>query len=252
MKTTKGFSVIALIVCVAVVALIGVGAYFVIDGNNNATDFDDYNFYSVIEPDKNNGNIGDHVKGDKNASVIVFEYADYQCPGCASINPKVNKAIEEADGKLAVVYRSFLLPYHKNGTAAASAAEAAGLQGYWKPYANKLFAEQAEWEDASPSERTAIFNKYFTEITEGKGDLDKFNQDLASESVSKKISFDMGVGKRVDVQSTPAFYVEGQNINWSEAGSVVVNGKTISWDSGRGGDDFVKLLKDIAETADSK
>ena len=252
MKTTKGFSVIALIVCVAVVALIGVGAYFVIDGNNNATDFDDYNFYSVIEPDKNNGNIGDHVKGDKNAPVIVFEYADYQCPGCASINPKVNKAIEEADGKLAVVYRSFLLPYHKNGTAAASAAEAAGLQGYWKPYANKLFAEQAEWEEASSSERTAIFNKYFTEITEGKGDLDKFNQDLASESVSKKISFDMGVGKRVDVQSTPAFYVEGQNINWSEAGSVVVNGKTISWDSGRGGDDFVKLLKDIAETADSK
>ncbi len=252
MKTTKGFSVIALIVCVAVVSLIGVGAYFVIDGNNNATDFDDYNFYSVIEPDKNNGNIGDHVKGDKNAPVIVFEYADYQCPGCASINPKVNKAIEESDGKLAVVYRSFLLPYHKNGTAAASAAEAAGLQGYWKPYANKLFAEQAEWEEASPSERTAIFNKYFTEVTDGKGDLDKFNQDLASESVSKKISFDMGVGKRVDVQSTPAFYVEGQNINWSEAGSVVVNGKTISWDSGRGGDDFVKLLKDIAETADSK
>ena len=252
MKTTKGFSVIALIVCVAVVALIGVGAYFVIDGNNNATDFDDYNFYSVIEPDKNNGDIGDHVKGDKDAPVIIFEYADYQCPGCASINPKVNKAIEEADGKLAVVYRSFLLPYHKNGTAAASAAEAAGLQGYWKPYANKLFAEQAEWEDASPSERTAIFNKYFTEVTDGKGDLDKFNQDLASENVSKKISFDMGVGKRVDVQSTPAFYVEGQNINWSEAGSVVVNGKTISWDSGRGGDDFVKLLKDIAETADSK
>ncbi|MBQ2623195.1 thioredoxin domain-containing protein [Candidatus Saccharibacteria bacterium] len=252
MKTTKGFSVIALIICVAVVSLIGVGAYFVIDGNNNATDFDDYNFYSVIEPDKNNGNIGDHVKGDKNAPVIVFEYADYQCPGCASINPKVNKAIEESDGKLAVVYRSFLLPYHKNGTAAASAAEAAGLQGYWKPYANKLFAEQAEWEEASPSERTAIFNKYFTEVTDGKGDLDKFNQDLASESVSKKISFDMGVGKRVDVQSTPAFYVEGQNINWSEAGSVVVNGKTISWDSGRGGDDFVKLLKDIAETADSK
>ena len=164
MKTTKGFSVIALIVCVAVVALIGVGAYFVIDGNNNATDFDDYNFYSVIEPDKNNGNIGDHVKGDKNAPVIVFEYADYQCPGCASINPKVNKAIEEADGKLAVVYRSFLLPYHKNGTAAASAAEAAGLQGYWKPYANKLFAEQAEWEEASPSERTAIFNKYFKAV----------------------------------------------------------------------------------------
>ena len=252
MKKTKGFSVIALIICIAAVALIGIGAYLVIDGNNNATDFNDYDFYSVIEPDKNNGNIGDHVKGDKDAPALIFEYADYQCPGCASINTKVNKAVEEADGKLAIVYRSFLLSYHKNGTAAASAAEAAGLQGYWKPYADKLFAEQAEWQDASPSERTALFDKYFTEVSDGKGDLDKFNQDLASEAVSKKISFDMGIGKRVNVESTPAFFVDGQNINWSEAGSVEVNGKTITWDSGRSGDDFVKLLKDIAEAKASK
>ena len=94
--------------------------------------------------------------------------------------------------------------------------------------------------------------KYFTEVSDGKGDLDKFNQDLASEMVSKKISFDMGIGKRVNVESTPAFFVDGQNINWSEAGSVEVNGKTISWDSGRSGDDFVKLLKDIAEAKASK
>lgn len=252
MKKLKGFSVVSAVICIAIVTLIGIGAYLVIDGNNNATDFKDYDFYSVIAPDKNNGNIGDHVKGDENAPALIFEYADYQCPGCASINTKVNKAVEEAGGKLAVVYRSFLLPYHKNGTAAASAAEAAGLQGYWKPYADKLFAEQAEWQDTSSSERTALFDKYFTEVSDGKGDLDRFNQDLASETVSKKISFDMGIGKRVNVESTPAFFVDGQNINWSEAGSVKVNGKTISWDSGRSGDDFVKLLKDIAEAKASK
>ena len=111
----------------------------------------------------------------------------------------------------------------------------------------RLFAEQENWEEASPSERTAIFSNYFNEISEGKGDLDKFNQDLASKDVSKKINFDMGIGRRVNVSSTPAFFVDGQEINWSEAGSVVVNGKTISWDSGRAGDDFVKLLLDIAE-----
>ena len=138
MKQKQGFSAVAVIIGVVAVALLGIATYFIIDGNNKATDFNDYNFYSVIAPDKNNGNIGDHVKGDANAPVLIFEYADYQCPGCASINPKVNKAIEELDGKLAVVYRSFLLSYHKNGTAAASAAEAAGLQGYWKPYADKL------------------------------------------------------------------------------------------------------------------
>ena len=85
----------------------------------------------------------------------------------------------------------------------------------------------------------------FEEVTDGKGDVEKFNKDLASEVVSKKISFDMGIGKRIDVGGTPAFYIDGQLINWGSAGEVMVNGKKISWESARSGDDFVKLLKDI-------
>lgn len=245
MRKFQGFSVAGVIIGAVVVAFLAIATFLIIDGNNKATDFNEYDFYSVIEPTKDNGNIGDHVKGSADAPVLIFEYADYQCPGCASINPRVNKAIEELDGKLGVVYRSFLLSYHQNGTAAASAAEAAGLQGYWKPYADKLFEEQAEWEYATASERTELFDKYFEEVTNGEGDMDKFNEDLASENVSKKISFDMGIGKRIDVGGTPAFYVDGQLIQWGAAGEVTVNGKKIAWESARSGDDFVKLLKDI-------
>ena len=248
MKKNRGFSVAGVIVGVAVVALIILAAVAVIEGNNNATDYNKYDFYSVIEASKDNGNIGDHVKGDADAPALVFEYADFQCPGCASINAKVNKAVEKADGKLAVVYRNYLLSYHQNGTAAASAAEAAGLQGYWKQYADKLFAEQAEWEYASGSERTALFQKYFLDVTGGKGDVDKFNADIASQEVKKKIDFDMGIGKRIDIGGTPAFYVDGQLISWNQEGSVVIDGKEITWDSARSGDDFVNLLIEIADT----
>ncbi|MBQ3297061.1 thioredoxin domain-containing protein [Candidatus Saccharibacteria bacterium] len=245
MKKMQGFSVAGVVIGILVVALLGVATYAIIDGNNKATDYNDYDFYSVIEANSNNGNIGDHVKGDPNAPVLIFEYADYQCPGCASINPRINKVVEQLDGKLAVVYRNYLLSYHQNGTAAASAAEAAGLQGYWKEYADKLFSEQSEWEYADTSERTELFNKYFEEVTNGRGDLEKFNSDIASENVSKKINFDMGIGKRIDVQATPAFYVDGQWIKWSEAGEVTINGQTISWEEPQSGDDFAKLLKDI-------
>ena len=245
MKKFRGFSVAGVIAGVAAVTFLAIATYLIVDGNNKATDFNSYDFYSVIEPTKDNGNIGDHVKGNADAPVLIFEYADYQCPGCASINPRVNKVVEELDGKLGVVYRSYLLSYHQNGTAAASAAEAAGLQGYWKEYADKLFAEQAEWEYASASERTALFDKYFEEVTDGNGDLEKFNQDLASENVSKKISFDMGIGKRIDVGGTPAFYIDGQLINWGSEGEVTVSGKTIKWESARTGDEFVKLIKEI-------
>lgn len=247
MNNRKGFQLVGAIIGIVIAALIVLATFLVIDGNNKATDFSNYDFYSIIAADPNNGDIGDHVKGNPDAPVLIYEYADYQCPGCASINPKVNKAIEESDGKLAVVYRSFLLSYHKNGTAAASAAEAAGLQGYWKPYADKLFADQSEWEYASASERTELFEKYFVEVTNGKGNLDQFKEDIASDRVSKKISFDMGIARRIDVPSTPAFYVDGQHIKWNEPGELEINGKNISWDSGRSGDDFIKLLQDIVE-----
>ena len=249
MKKYKGFSVAGAIGIIAVVAFLIIAGFLVIDGNNKATNYNDYDFYSVIEPDEHNGYIGDNVKGDPQAPVLIFEYADFQCPGCASINPRVNSAIEKADGKLAIVYRNFILSYHQNGTAAASAAQAAGLQGYYKAYADKLFSEQAEWEYASASERTALFQKYFTEVSNGEGDLEKFNSDLSSENVSKKISFDMGIAKRVDIASTPAFYIDGQLIDWSnrEGGSITINNQTITWETNLTGEQFEDLLIRIAK-----
>lgn len=249
MKKYKGFSVAGAIGIIAVVAFLIIAGFLVIDGNNKATNYNDYDFYSVIEPDEHNGYIGDNVKGDPQAPVLIFEYADFQCPGCASINPRVNSAIEKADGKLAIVYRNFILSYHQNGTAAASAAQAAGLQGYYRAYADKLFSEQAEWEYASASERTALFQKYFTEVSNGEGDLEKFNSDLASENVSKKISFDMGIAKRVDIASTPAFYIDDQLIDWSnrEGGSITINNQTITWETNLTGEQFEDLLIRIAK-----
>lgn len=249
MKKRDGFSLIGILAGIASAALLIVATIAINNKSSQMTDFDDYDFYSVIKPTVDNGNIGDHIKGgDENAQVIIFEYADYQCPGCASINSKINTALSKFDGKVAVVYRSMLLSYHQNGTAAASAAEAAGLQGYWKPYADILFANQREWEYASPSERTVLFDTYFNEVTEYKGDIEKFHTDITSEAVSKKINFDMGIAKRIDVSATPALYVEGQNIKWTEASAITINGKVISWDKSIGDTEgLTKLFQDILD-----
>ena len=247
MKKFQGFNTLWVIVGVLAVIFLGVAAYLIIDGNNKATDFNSYDFTTIIEPTKDNGNIGDHIKGDKDAPVVIVEYADYQCEYCAMMNPHVNKIVEELDGKLAVVYRNFLLSYHQNNRAAAAAAEAAGLQGYWKEYMNKLFTEQSEWSSASSSERTVLFNKYFREVAGSKGDIDKFSQDIASENVKKKISFDMGIAKRINVGGTPAFYIDGQFIGFGEkdGGEVTINGKTISWDHALNTDEFSDIMKQI-------
>lgn len=252
MKKNTGFStVIGVTIGLVIAGFIGLATWFITDANNKATNYDDYDFYSIIAPDEHNGNIGDHVKGNKDAKILLFEYADFQCPGCAGMNPRVNQLVEESDGKVAVVYRNHLLSYHQNGTAAASAAEAAGLQGYWKEYADKLFSSQDEWFYASGSERTNLFNKYFEEATDGKGDLVKFTEDVSSQPVSKKISFDMGIGKRIEIPATPAFFIDGQYIDWSnkEGSSITVNGKPYSWDHALSGSEFIDLIKKIADEA---
>ena len=233
---------------VAAAGVLGYATYAIIDGNNKMTDFNSYDFTQPIAATVDNGNIGDHIKGKSDAPVVIVEYADYQCSACAAVNPWVNDLVEKLDGKLAIAYRSFLLSYHQNATAAASAAEAAGLQGYWKPYTNLLFEKQDEWFYDTPSERTEHFAQYFVTATEGKGDIEKFSNDIASPEVAKKISFDMGIGKRIDIDGTPAFYLDGVRIAWGDktGGSITVNGETITWDSPRNTEDtFIELFTKI-------
>lgn len=215
----KGKNIGATITIVAIIALfLGVVVWRIIDKSANQIDHKKYDAYSVIEANEENGNISDHVKGDLDkAKVIIYEYADFQCSGCASANPKVNKLLEEYKGEVAVVYRNFLLSYHQNGTAAASAAEAAGLQGFWQEYADLLFKNQSVWANATGDNRTSIFVDFFKTVAGEKGDVNKFLSDMTSEAVKKKIDFDMAISKNVDIQATPSFFLDGELIDFAGA-----------------------------------
>ena len=225
-----------------IVAVVLVGFAIIKNSGPNSGD----NYCRILEPSEVNGGIGDHVKGSADAPVIIYEYADFQCEACASINPLVNKAIAALDGQVAVVHRNFVLSYHKNGTASATAAESAGLQGYWKPFADLLFENQSEWKNSSPSERTTLFKEYFLEASSNQGDMDAFLDNLSSADISKKINNDISMAKAVNLQGTPAFYIDGELIDWSVASSVKIGDKVVSWDSGRLTEDqFIQLFKDI-------
>ncbi|MBR5408448.1 thioredoxin domain-containing protein [Candidatus Saccharibacteria bacterium] len=215
----KGISDIVAGILIALVGIAIVGGIIaaVINKKAQEVDFTKYDVNTIIGANEDNGNIADHVKGNADAPVVIFEYADYQCSGCASANPRVNKLVTEYDGKLAVVYRDFLLSYHQNGTAAASAAEAAGLQGYWKEYADKLFANQSVWANASGDTRTEMFADLFESVTNGQGDREKFISDMSSAEVKKKIAFDTGISAKLDIPGTPAFFLDGERIDFSGA-----------------------------------
>ena len=213
-----------LLVSLAVVVVVFLGLIFLVprlkgssgSGDSGEIDISKYELNSVIEGNEDNGGIADHVKGDKNAPVTLFEYADFQCSACANMNSWMKELLKEFDGKLKIVYRSFpLTTIHQNAIAAASAAEAAGLQGYWEAYGDLLFANQSEWYYATGTSRNDLFMSYFTTVSGGNGDLPKFRADMSSATVKKKVNFDTALSKSLNIDATPSFFdSDGNEIDW--------------------------------------
>lgn len=159
---------------------------------------------------KDSGNIADHVFGNEKSKVILFEYGDYQCPGCESAYPIIKQVTEKYKSQLGFVFRNYpLTSIHPNALAAASASEAAGLHGkYWEMH-NKLYEDQASWKDLTGTERT----DYFVAAAQAVGiDGAAFRNDIDSANVSKKISFDQELGKKAGVTGTPSFFIGDKNV----------------------------------------
>ena len=212
----SNFGIVAAIIAGIVVIF---GAFFiwsrsVLDGT---VDYSTYDANNYIAADANNGEIGDHVKGGdlETAKVVVYEYADYQCPYCATLNPYIMDILDEFGGDVVLIFRSYNMSYHENSKAASAAAEAAAKQGYYEAYADYLFANQADWEYASVTDRTDLFVDYFNTVSNGQGDTEQFRTDMASPEVAKKIAFDNGIATTNEVPGTPSFYLDGERIDYS-------------------------------------
>ena len=151
--------------------------------------------------------IGDTTK----AKVILYEYADYGCSHCAEWNREIDKLAQKYGDKLAIVFRAYNLGFN-NGLLASQAATAAEIQGHWEKYKTLLFNNQSEWLYTNAAEAENLFVEYFKQASDGKGDIDKFKQDLYSDSVEARIDFEQKMGDEVNLHGTPMFRIDGETI----------------------------------------
>ena len=91
----------------------------------------------------------DHIRGSKNAQVIVIEYSDFECPYCEQFHPTMQQVLKEYGNKVAWVYRQFpLTSIHSRALPAANASECvanlAGQDAFWK-FADTVFDNQAKY-----------------------------------------------------------------------------------------------------------
>lgn len=79
----------------------------------------------------------DHVRGNRNAQVLLIEYSDFQCPFCQRFHPTALQVLEEYGDDVAWVYRHFPLDQlHPQARSAALASECVteigGDEAFWE------------------------------------------------------------------------------------------------------------------------
>ncbi|HEX7484047.1 MAG TPA: thioredoxin domain-containing protein [Candidatus Saccharimonadales bacterium] len=209
--------------------------------NTKKVDVSSVDSNKIVKASADSGNIADHVFGKADSKVILVEYGDYQCPGCGNAYPIAKSLSEKYKDQMAFVFRNFpLTSIHPNAKAAATAAEAAGLQGkYWEMH-NQLYESQDSWKSLNSSTRGEYFKTLATKVGV---DGAKYDTDFASEGVNAKINFDMALGKKANVSGTPTFYLNGKIVDqYVKDGAFVesnVDGAQPIWSDA---DAFEKLL----------
>ena len=156
----------------------------------------------------------DHIRGPIDASVILLEYGDFECPHCGRAYPIVKSAERKLGKELAVVYRHFpLAEIHPHATLAAEAAEAAGAQGkFWEMH-DTLFEHQAALEQEDILGYAKSLNL----------DAARFAQELASGVYAQKVRGDFRGGVRSGVNGTPTFFVNGERFDgdWTDPAAFI-------------------------------
>lgn len=150
----------------------------------------------------------DYVKGVPNSSVVLIEYLDFECGSCAAYYPVLKKLEEEYGDRVSFVVRYFPLSGHRNGLAAAYAAEAAARQGkFWEMH-DLLFTKQKEW-GGKQIVVPEVFEGYAQELGLN---MEQYRADVSSGDVAARVKRDMDEGRGFGVDSTPTFFLNGERV----------------------------------------
>jgi protein-disulfide isomerase len=139
------------------------------------------------------------VRGSPDAAVTITEYADFQCPYCASARNSIDQALREYPNRIKLVFKSFPLDFHADSMLAHQAAFAADKQGkFWEMH-DLIFTRQ----------RAMKRDDLFAMAKSLGIDMDRFGKDIESPQIRAQIDAERAEGKRRGVLGTPTFFIDG-------------------------------------------
>jgi protein-disulfide isomerase len=152
-----------------------------------------------LDPPRMNISADDsRAKGPKDALVTVVEFADFQCPFCARIDPVLKELQHRYEGHVRIVFRDF--PVHQDALKAAEAASCAQEQGkFWEMH-DQLFQSQSKLQ-------VGDLKRYASDLGL-KTDL--FNRCLDSGKYERRVQTDLAEGSSYGISGTPTLFINGR------------------------------------------
>lgn len=153
-----------------------------------------------------------NFKGSENSPVVIEEFADFQCPTCAVVHPKMKEIAAKYGDRIKFIFRQYpLTQMHPKAYDAALATEAAGVQGKFWEMQNMIFENQSTWVN-SPDHKK-VFGEYAQKIGL---DVAKFKDDMIALPTKNRVEADMKRGTALNIRSTPSIVLNKKLVPFSQ------------------------------------
>ena len=148
----------------------------------------------------------DRYQGILNASVVLVEYGNYQCPQCGELHRLIQRiqqhfaSVFPGENRICVVFRHFIEnTLHPQAQKAAEVVEAAAAQSQFWQMHDLLFTHQQ-----------ALGNGFLVEYADSLGlDISQFLQDISKQVHIDRINQDIKSGYQSGVTVAPALFING-------------------------------------------
>jgi len=149
----------------------------------------------------------DATFGNKDVKTKIIIFSDFECPYCKVLFQSLRQIMSQYSDRVFFVHKDFPLDFHPQAENASLAANCALEQGKFWEYGDKLFANQANWQNTTGTQE---FKNYAKNL--GLKSLE-FNQCLDSKKYQDKINNDKNDAAEFGISGTPAIFINNKFIN---------------------------------------
>lgn len=144
---------------------------------------------------------GNYFIGNPEAPVTIALFTDFECPYCKKLEPLLKQVVNKNKDNVKLAFKNMPLQFHKMADPAHRAALAAGEQGKFWEFHDKLFAAQK------------LSNELIDATAQELGlDVAKFKKDMNSPKIRMLLNKDIADAQKIGVTGTPTVFINGRKL----------------------------------------